>query len=88
MARLSRTLFLGPVLGAVLVLVPSAVQACSVCFGQSEDPAMASIKIAVFTLMGFTGTVLTGVAGFIIQLRRRARRFNDRQHQAPAAGGD
>lgn len=88
MARSFLTRYLGPVFGAVLVLLPSAVEACSVCFGQSDDQTVGSIKVAMFTMMGFTGAVLSGVAGFILKLRRRARRLNLRQQQANVEGGD
>ncbi len=88
MARLSLNRTLGPVSGAVLLLLPAAVQACSVCFGQADDATVGSIKIAMFMLLGFTGTVLSGVAAFMLRLRRLARQLNERQKQSPVEGGD
>ena len=56
-----------------IVAVPRAVLACPVCFGQSDSPMAAGVNMAVFFMLGVTGSVLAGFAGFIIYLMRRAK---------------
>lgn len=59
-------------------LLPSVARACAVCFGNADDPAVAGIKVAMFMLLGVTGTVLTGITGFFLHLRRRERWIRER----------
>ena len=67
--EMTRTLLL-----TVSVLaVPRAVLACPVCFGQSDSPMVAGVNMAVFFMLGVTGSVLAGFAGFIVYLMRRAK---------------
>lgn len=61
------------------VALPATADACAVCFGDVDTPAVEGVKMAVFTLMGVTGTVLSGFAGFFLNLRRRAREISERQ---------
>ena len=74
--RISRIVVVFALLALVL---PATAEACSVCFGEVDAPAVTGVKMAVFMLMGVTGTVLSGFAGFFLNLRRRAREFSERQ---------
>ena len=56
-----------------IVAVPRAVFACPVCFGQSDSPMALGTNAAVFFMLGVTGSVLAGFAGFFIYLMRRAK---------------
>ena len=57
----------------IIVAVPRAALACPVCFGQSDSPMALATNMAVFFMLGVTGSVLAGFAGFIIYLMRRAK---------------
>jgi hypothetical protein len=57
----------------VLAAVPRAALACPVCFGQSDSPLAAGTNMAIFFMLGLTGSVLAGFASFIVYLMRRAR---------------
>ena len=56
-----------------LVAAPRAAFACPVCFGQSDSPMAAGTNMAVFFMLGVTGSVLAAFAGFFIYLMRRAK---------------
>jgi hypothetical protein len=56
-----------------IVAVPRAALACPVCFGQSDSPMALGTNMAVFFMLGVTGSVLAGFAGFFIYLMRRAK---------------
>ena len=58
----------------VLVLaVPRAALACSVCFGQSDSPMAWGTNMGIFFMLGLTVFVLAGFASFFIYLMRRAK---------------
>lgn len=60
---------------AGLTLAPGEAAACPICFGGDPDSQLAQgMNWAVFTLLGVTGGVLTGFAGFILHLVRHSRR--------------
>ena len=61
------------------IALPATADACAVCFGDVDAPAAKGAKMAVLMLMGITGAVLSGFAGFFLNLRRRAREFSERQ---------
>lgn len=46
---------------------------CPVCFGALDDPATNGLNIAIFTLLGVTGTVLAGFVTFFLKLRKLSR---------------
>lgn len=60
-------------LAAAAVLSPKPLLACSVCMGASDSAIAPAINAAMFLLLGFIGTMLTGVGGFAFYLARRAR---------------
>lgn len=66
-----------------IVAAPRAAFACPVCFGQSDSPMAWATNVAILFMLGVTGSVLTGFAGFIIYLVRRARQFEDSANAAP-----
>ncbi|MBI4558606.1 MAG: hypothetical protein HY706_13585 [Candidatus Hydrogenedentes bacterium] len=83
MSRL-RTLTVGVALVlTAAVLSPQSVLACAVCFGDPESSQTQSLNLAVFTLLGIVGTVLTGVASLMIFLVRRARRYAPAESARP-----
>lgn len=46
---------------------------CPVCFGALDDPATNGLNIAIFTLLGVTGTVLAGFVTFFLKIRKLSR---------------
>lgn len=58
---------------AAAVLAPKSLLACSVCMGASDSPVAPAINAAIFLLMGFVGSMLTGVVAFGFYLFRRSK---------------
>ena len=59
---------------ACLAAAP-AVFACSACYGKSDSELAQGMNMGIFTLLGFIGFVLVGVAAFFVFLMRRAARL-------------
>jgi len=55
------------------ILLPSVASACPVCFGDQASAEVQGAKWAIMFLLGVTGTVLSGVATFILYVRKRTR---------------
>lgn len=86
MMRTTLRIFVWPGLVVVAMLALSAepVLACPVCFGASDAPAAQGMNLAIFTLLGVTGSVLASFAGFIVYLLKRANAFRTGEEwQAP-----
>lgn len=64
---------------ALLVLSPETVLACPVCFGASDAPAAQGMNLAIFTLLGVTGSVLSSFLAFFVYLYRRANAMGSGQ---------
>ena len=60
-----------------IVAAPRAAFACPVCFGQSDSPMALGTNMAILFMLGVTGSVLAGFAGFFIYLMRRAKLASD-----------
>jgi hypothetical protein len=56
----------------VLIGAPRTALACPVCFGQSDSPLAVATNMAIFFMLGVTGSVLAAFASFILYLRKRA----------------
>lgn len=48
--------------------------ACSVCWGNAQDPVIHGTKLSIIFLLALTYLLLGGGAGLMMVLRRRARR--------------
>ena len=58
----------------LFVLAPAIAWACPICFGADPDSATGrSVNWAVFTLLGVTGGVLSGVGACFFHLLKRSR---------------
>ena len=63
-------------LALAVALLPAIANACSVCMGAADDNIVIGVNMAVFMLLGVTGTMLGSIAAFMLHLHRRAKRFN------------
>jgi hypothetical protein len=61
-----------------------ALQACSVCFGNSDAPMAQGMNAGIMTLLGVVLLLWAGVGSFFIHLARRSARIT-RESQGPAA---
>ena len=55
-----------------LLLMPRAALACPVCTGQTDAPLARATTIGVAVMLGVVAFVLSGFAGLLWRLRRRA----------------
>jgi hypothetical protein len=62
-------------LAAGLSLAPAIAHACATCYGAADSPQTQGLNMAIATLLGVTGVVLSGFLTMIVCLARRARRF-------------
>ena len=73
-----RVYFVVPVLLVAAILVPQAAMACPSCYGAADSPMTDAMNMAIFSLLGVTGSVLFGLVAFFVYLRRRAQSLNQR----------
>ena len=71
---------------AVVALLPRAVLACPVCFGNSDSPLASATNLGIMVMLGIVAAVLSGFAAFIVHLNRRARAIAEDGRNAPADG--
>lgn len=72
----------------VLVAAPRIASACPVCFGQSDSPLAAGTNMAIFFMLGVTGSVLAAFASFMLYLKRRASAIDEVETARSRAGDD
>jgi hypothetical protein len=72
----------------VLVGAPRTALACPVCFGQSDSPLAAGTNMAIFFMLGVTGSVLAAFASFMLYLKRRASAIDEVETARSRAGDD
>jgi len=73
-------------LTTLLAVLPRAVLACPVCFGQNDSPLALGINYGILAMLGFIGSLLVAFATFFIYLMRRAR-LADAGAAAPVEAG-
>lgn len=64
-------------MGLALLVNPAALWACSVCFGDADDPITAGFNASVLFLMATPYAVMSLIAGGLIWAYRRARRQDE-----------
>lgn len=84
--RLSRR-YIAALLAVAMLLLPSLASACSVCMGAADDQIVIGVNMAVFMLLGVTGTMLSSIAAFMLHLSRRAKKFNLMQKDEKSNSG-
>jgi hypothetical protein len=60
--------------------------ACSVCWGNAQEPVVHGTKLSIVFLLSLTYLLLGGGFGMVVMLRRRARSLNvTSEHPAESA---
>jgi len=62
-----------PALLLVCVFHPATALACAVCYGDPQAPMTNGMNMAILSLLGITGGVLSAFVAFFVFLRKRAR---------------
>ena len=71
-----RYIALFAVAGGILLVSCTMSRACPNCYGDPESAMTDGMNMAIISLLGITGSVLAGLVGFFIFLRRRFRLLN------------
>ena len=61
----------------ILLLIPSTLDACAVCYGAPDDPMTNGMNMAILFLISVIGFVLMGIVTVIIYFARRAKFVNN-----------
>ena len=61
----------------ILLLMPSFLDACAVCYGAPDDPMTNGMNMAILFLISVIGFVLMGIVTVIIYFARRAKFVNN-----------
>jgi len=59
-----------------LMLFHATVTACPTCYGAPGSPMTDGMNMAILSLLGITGGVLSGVVAFFLHMRRRSMTIN------------
>jgi hypothetical protein len=71
---MSRAIRLRPVsVAAIVLLAPSAADACSTCFGAAEGPMIDGARMGVWAMFFLTFMVQAAFVWFFVTLYRRSR---------------
>jgi len=57
----------------VIALIPRAILACPVCFGQNDSPLASAMNLGILAMLVIVAGVLGAFATFFIYLMRRAK---------------
>ncbi|MBI3112013.1 MAG: hypothetical protein HYZ01_10615 [Ignavibacteriales bacterium] len=56
-----------------IVIGTAMTYGCPVCYGASETSSSSGIAMAIATLLGITGTVLSAIVAFAVRMNKRAK---------------
>ena len=62
---------------SIIILFPSIVFPCAVCYGNPESPMSHGMNMGVLTLLGFIGFVLCVVVYSIVSISIRTKNINN-----------
>jgi len=65
-----------PLVSLLLLAAGSRALACATCYGASDSPLAQGMNWGILVLLGFIGTVLTGVVAFFVHVGRNAARLS------------
>lgn len=63
---------IGSLLILCLLVMPQALHACAVCYGESDSPLAQGMNWGIMTLLGVIGSVMAGIISFFVFVGRRA----------------
>jgi len=72
MKHLGRPLTVTAGIAALLMLLPAAASACSVCMGASNTKSAGALNAAIFFMLGFVALMLGSIGAFIFNLKKRS----------------
>jgi hypothetical protein len=64
-----------PLFSVELLSAATSAEACSVCFGDPTTPQSQAMRVGIFVLLGFIGSVLAGFASLFLYWMSRSRRL-------------
>jgi hypothetical protein len=62
--------------GFIVLLSGTQALACAACYGASDSPMAQGMNWGIFVLLGFIGTVLTGVVAFFVHIGRNSAKMS------------
>lgn len=68
-----KTIFRIVSLAVILLSAVHVAATCPVCYGSTETSSPEGMSIAILTLLGITGGVLSGVVAFALHMRKRSK---------------
>jgi len=63
-------------LGVFALLGGLPVFACATCYGASDSPLAQGMNWGIMVLLGFIGTVLTGIVAFFVHVGRNSAKMS------------
>ena len=61
---------------SIIILFPSIVFPCAVCYGATDDPMATGMNNAVLFLLGVISFILLSIIGSIIHFYKRSKSLN------------
>jgi len=65
------------IISLIILLLPSQIHACAVCYGAADDPMTKGMDMAIMFLLCVIGSILLGVIAVTIYFARRAKHVNN-----------
>jgi hypothetical protein len=62
--------------GLIALVAGTQAFACAVCYGASDSPLAQGMNWGILVLLGFIGTVLTGVVAFFVHVGRNSAKMS------------
>ena len=60
-----------------MLAFPHIAAACASCYGAASGPQIEGMNMAIMSMLGIIGIVLSAVASFFIMMRKRLKVLND-----------
>lgn len=57
-------------------MVSSRALACATCYGASDSPLAQGMNWGIMVLLGFVGTVMTGIVAFFVHVGRNSAKMS------------
>lgn len=63
-------------LGVLALMTAPRAFACATCYGASDSPLAQGMNWGIMVLLGFIGTVLTGIVAFFVHVGRNSAKMS------------